>query len=235
LLHLVIAKRLNLDILIVEDELGLRNSIVDYLNAEDNICESCNSLNTALDKLSMAKFDCILLDIGLPDGDGLNLLTYLKSKLRDEAVIIISAKRTIEERIEGLNFGADDYISKPFHLAELKARMMAVYRRKQTNLSHIMKVNELSIDIIHRSIYINNNLLALTKKEFDIVLYFFANKGKIVSKSALAEYLWSEEQYLYSNLDFIYTHMKNLRKKLTDGGCNDYFKTIYGIGYKFEI
>jgi DNA-binding response OmpR family regulator len=168
-LHLVIAKRLNLDILIVEDELGLRNSIVDYLNAEDNICESCNSLNTALDKLSMAKFDCILLDIGLPDGDGLNLLTYLKSKLRDEAVIIISAKRTIEERIEGLNFGADDYISKPFHLAELKARMMAVYRRKQTNLSHIMKVNELSIDIIHRSIYINNNLLALTKKEFEIL------------------------------------------------------------------
>lgn len=224
-----------MEILVIEDEKGLRDSIVSYLNAGDNVCTGCDSYNSAITLLSAATFDSILLDIGLPDGDGLNLLNYLKSQVRNETVIIISAKQTTAEKIEGLNYGADDYISKPFHLAEINARLMAVHRRKLNNFSHVIRYNELAINIIHRQLYINNVLLILTRKEFDIVLYFLANKGKIISKNALAGHLWYEELDMHSNLDFIYTHIKNLRKKLTDAGCNDYIKTIYGIGYKFEV
>jgi DNA-binding response OmpR family regulator len=223
-----------LDILVIEDEKGLRDSVVSYLSAEDNFCTGCDSLSTAIATLSKTAFDCILLDIGLPDGDGLKVLSYLKSNMRNEAVIVISAKRTISEKIEGLNFGADDYLSKPFHLAEINARIMAIHRRKQNNFTHIVKYNELSINIIHREIYVNSVVLVVTKKEFDILLYFLVNKGKIISKNALAEHLWLDEIDLHSNLDFIYTHIKNLRKKLTDAGCADYFKTIYAIGYKFD-
>jgi DNA-binding response OmpR family regulator len=222
-----------LKILVIEDEQGLRENITDYLNVDGNICENCDSLATAINKLAVYRYDCILLDIGLPDGDGFTVLEYLKEHSKSEAVLIISARNSLDDKLKGLNIGADDYLTKPFHLAELKARLMAVFRRKTLNTNHILNFNEIAIDVLGHHIEINGSPVILTKKEFDMLLYFLANKGRIISKNAIAEHLWGDEMDMHDNFDFIYTHIKNLRKKMLDAGCNDYLKSVYGIGYKF--
>jgi DNA-binding response OmpR family regulator len=223
-----------LKILVIEDEQGLRENITLYLNVDGNICESCGSLTQAIGKLSMYQYDCVLLDIGLPDGDGFAVLDYLRKELKNEAVLIISARNSLDDKLKGLNIGADDYLTKPFHLAELKARLMAVYRRKALNSSHKIIFNEIAIDVMGRMVEINALPIILTKKEYDMILYFISNKGKVISKNAIAEHLWGDEMDMHDNFDFIYTHIKNLRKKLVDAGCNDYLKSIYGVGYKFS-
>lgn len=220
-------------ILVIEDEQGLRENITNYLNVDGNICESCSALKPALQKLSDYDYDCILLDIGLPDGDGFGVLEYLRTNQKNEAVLIISARNSLDDKLKGLNVGADDYLTKPFHLAELKARLMAVYRRKALNTNNKLSFNEISIDILGRTVEVNENAIILTRKEYDMLLYFIANKGKVISKNAIAEHLWGDEMDMHDNFDFIYTHIKNLRRKLLDAGGKDYLTSIYGLGYKF--
>ncbi|HMG07195.1 MAG TPA: response regulator transcription factor [Mucilaginibacter sp.] len=220
-------------ILVIEDEQGLRENITNYLNVDGNICESCSALSPALQKLSDYDYDCVLLDIGLPDGEGFDVLEYLRTNQKNEAVLIISARNSLDDKLKGLNVGADDYLTKPFHLAELKARLMAVYRRKALNTNNILVFNEISIDILGRTVEVNETAIILTRKEYDMLLYFIANKGKVISKNAIAEHLWGDEMDMHDNFDFIYTHIKNLRRKLLDAGGKDYLTSIYGLGYKF--
>jgi len=222
-----------LKLLVIEDEQGLRDNIANYFNEDGNICESCGNLSSAIDKLSNYDYDCVLLDIGLPDGEGFVVLDFLKAEMKNESVLVISAKNSLDDKLKGLNLGADDYLTKPFHLAELKARVFAVYRRKAFNTNNKLIFNEILIDLPGRTVEVNENPVILTRKEYDMLLYFIANKGKVISKNALAEHLWGDEMDMHDNFDFIYTHIKNLRKKLLDATENDYLKSVYGLGYKF--
>lgn len=221
-------------LLIIEDEVGLRDNITTYFNEDGNICENCADLASAIDKLANYNYDCVLLDIGLPDGEGFAVLDFLKQNRKDEAVLILSARNSLEDKIKGLNIGADDYLTKPFHLAELKARVASVYRRKASNSNNNLIFNEITINLPGRTVEVNGVNIIFTRKEYEMLLYFIANKGKVISKNAIAEHLWGDEMDMHNNFDFIYTHIKNLRKKLIDSGCQDYLKSIYGIGYKFS-
>ena len=221
-------------LLIIEDEQGLRETIEKYFTEDGSICEVCGDLKTAIEKIAVYEYDCILLDIGLPDGDGFAILEYLKSAGKNECVLIISARNSLDDKIKGLNIGADDYITKPFHLAELKARLLAIFRRKTFNGSSILNYKDINIDLLGRNVVVKDKTIVLTKKEYDMLLYFIANKGKVISKNAIAEHLWGDEMDMLDSFDFIYTHIKNLRKKLMEITGNDFFLSIYGVGYKFS-
>ena len=221
-------------LLIIEDEPSLLESIKQYFTEEGIICETSGDMTSALEKVSLYNYDCILLDVGLPDGNGLKLLEKIKALGKEEGVIIISARNSLDDKVAGLNYGADDYLVKPFHLAELKARVAAVYRRKAFKGNNLLQYEDISINLQSMDVKINQNNLSLTKKEYDMLLYFIANKGKVIAKNAIAEHLWKDEIDLADNYDFIYTHIKNLRKKLADLTGKDFIKSIYGIGYKFS-
>ncbi|MDB5006015.1 MAG: DNA-binding response regulator, OmpR family, contains and winged-helix (wHTH) domain [Mucilaginibacter sp.] len=220
-------------LLIVEDEQSLRETIEKYFTEEGSICEVCCDLKGALQKIAVYEYDCILLDIGLPDGDGFAILEYLKSSGKNECVLIISARNSLDDKIKGLNIGADDYITKPFHLAELKARLLAIFRRKTFGSNSLLNYKEISIDLSGRTVNVNDKEMTLTKKEYEMLLYFIANKGRVISKNAIAEHLWGDEMDMLDSFDFIYTHIKNLRKKLMELSGKDFFASIYGVGYKF--
>jgi len=220
-------------ILIVEDEVELCNSILMYLKGEQYICEVATNYTSALKKVDAFEYDCILLDITLPDGNGLKILQELKSNNKTDGVIIISARNSINERITGLNLGADDYLAKPFHLSELSARVAAIIRRRKFTGNNKISFNEISINTDSREASINQKQLDLTKKEYQLLLYFLVNKGKVISKNAIAQHLWGDDMSTSYNFDFIYTHIKNLRKKMQEAGCADYLKAVYGMGYKF--
>jgi DNA-binding response OmpR family regulator len=220
-----------LKILIIEDEKALSESISTYLKAQDYICETAFDFNAAIEKTELFDYDCILLDITLPGGSGLHILKALRENNKADGVLIISAKNSIDDKVEGLVSGADDYLSKPFHLSELSARIAAIIRRKKFDGNNIIQFNDICIDTQAKTAAINKTTLDLTKKEFELLLYFVSNKRRVISKNAIAEHLWGDE--MEGNLDFIYTHIKNLRKKLLEGGSADYIKSIYGMGYKF--
>jgi len=222
-------------ILIIEDEKVIRESIVTYMTDERYLCEIAVDYPSALEKIEMYDYDCILLDITLPGGNGLMLLKELKRVNRLDGVLIISARNAIDDRVEGLNLGADDYLTKPFHLSELSARVAAIIRRKKFEGNNDLLFNEICIDTFAKTISINKTPLELTRKEYDLILFFVTNKNRVISKNAIAEHLWGDEMDAIDNFDFIYTHIKNLRKKLTDAGCMDYIHSIYGMGYKFSI
>jgi DNA-binding response OmpR family regulator len=222
-----------LKLLIIEDEPSLRESIKKYFTDEGSICEVCSDLQTASQKILLYEYDCILLDIGLPDGNGLKLLQMLKRSGKEDGVVIISARDSLDDKLTGLNLGADDYLVKPFHLAELKARIIAVHRRKSFNGNNLLEYEGLSINLHSMEVKANDAVITLTKKEYDMLVYFIANKGKVVSKNAIAEHLWKDNIDMADSFDFIYTHIKNLRKKLQEHTGKDFFKSIYGIGYKF--
>jgi DNA-binding response OmpR family regulator len=221
-------------ILLIEDELSLRESIIAYFTGEGNICETAFDFKSALEKINIYNYDCILLDLTLPGGDGMELLRSIKKMNKEDGVLIISARHSLDDKLDGLNLGADDYLIKPFHLSELKARVTAIVRRKSYNGSNTIVFQEISIDTLAMRVTIGPNVLTLTRKEYDLLLYFIANKGKVISKNALAEHLWGDEIDLADHFDFIYTHIKNLRKKLVEAGCRDYIRSMYGVGYKFE-
>lgn len=222
-------------LLIVEDEKELSKSIVAYLKQENYLCEIAPDFKTALDKTESFDYDCILLDITLPDGNGLNVLKELKANNKTDGVIIISAKDSIDDRIAGLNLGADDYLAKPFHLSELSARIAAVIRRRRFDGNKVLVLNELTIDTLAKTVSVNGKGVDLTRKEYDLLLYLVSNKNRVVSKNAIAEHLSGDEADVFDNFDFIYAHMKNLKKKMVQAGCEDYIKSVYGMGYKFDI
>ncbi len=220
-------------ILVVEDEVELCKSIVAYLKGEQYVCEVANNYAAALKKIDSFEYDCILLDITLPDGDGLKILGELKNNGKTDGVIIISARNSINDRITGLNLGADDYLAKPFHLSELSARIAAIIRRRKFTGHNKIVFNEISINTVSKEILVHGSQLELTKKEYQLLLYFIVNKGKVISKNAITQHLWGDDMYAQDNADIIYTHIKNLRKKLQEAGSGDYLKAVYGMGYKF--
>ncbi|QHS58147.1 response regulator transcription factor [Chitinophaga agri] len=222
-------------ILIIEDEPALAKSIGAYLADENYLCEFAANFGQAIDKVSVYDYDCILLDLMLPGGDGLKILEEIKQQHKQDGVIIISAKNSLDDKIKGLQIGADDYLTKPFHLPELAARIYSVIRRKQFGNVNIIELNELKINLLAKSVTVNDQPVVLTKKEFDLLLYFISNKNKVISKSALAEHLSGDVADMFDSYDFIYVHIKNLKKKLTEAGCDNYLKTLYGTGYKWEI
>lgn len=221
-------------VLIIEDEPAISSSIKDYFKPNGVQCESAATAREALDKIGMYEYDCILLDLMLPDGDGFDILRELKRLNKTEGVIIISAKENLETRIDGFNLGADDYLTKPFHLSELLVRMQALIRRKNFNGSNIISFNEISVDVMGKSVTVNNTKLDITKKEIDLLLYLIGNQNKVLSKSAIAEHLSGDMADMLDNHDFVYAHIKNLKKKLTQAGAGDYIKTVYGLGYKWQ-
>jgi len=221
-------------ILIIEDETELAKSISEYLSGENYICEFAPDFGKAMEKIKDFQYDCILLDIGLPDGNGLAVLEELKNTNKQDGVIIISAKNALDDKIKGLQLGADDYLTKPFHLSELMARIYSIIRRKQFSNSNVIRQNELQIDLLAKSVTINDKTIVLTKKEFDLLIYFVGNKNKVISKSTLAEHLSGDFADMLDNHDFVYAHVKNLKKKLYEAGCDHYLKTVYGTGYKWE-
>ena len=216
----------HMKILIIEDELELAKSIATYLSEQHYLCEFAPTLQDALDKIQLYQYDCILLDIGLPDGNGLKLLEELKTQRKQDGVIIISAKNALDDKIHGLQLGADDYLTKPFHLSELTARIYSLIRRKQFNSSNIVVQNEIQIDLLAKTVVVNDLPVVLTKKEFDLLMFFIGNKNKVISKSTLAEHLSGDIADMLDNHDFVYAHVKNLKKKLQDAGSQSYIKTV---------
>ncbi|KQT17472.1 two-component system response regulator [Chryseobacterium sp. Leaf404] len=221
-------------ILIIEDEEELSKSIAEYLSEQHYLCESASTFQEAVNKTEVFHYDCILLDITLPDGNGLKILEELKKQKKQDGVIIISAKNALDDKIKGLEIGADDYLTKPFHLSELAARIYSIIRRKQFSSTNVVAQNELQIDLLAKTVSVNNSLIALTRKEFDLLVYFVGNKNRVISKSTLAEHLSGDFADMLENHDFVYAHVKNLKKKLYDAGCDHYLKTVYGTGYKWE-
>ncbi|MBO6185767.1 MAG: response regulator transcription factor [Chryseobacterium sp.] len=220
-------------ILIIEDEKELAQSIAEYLSEENYLCSFAANFREAIDKIENHEYDCIILDIMLPDGNGLEILQELKRQNKQDGVIIVSAKNAVDDRVNGLQLGADDYLTKPFHLSELMARVFSIIRRKQFENSNIIQQNELQIDLLSKTITVNREVVVLTKKEFDLLIYFVGNKNKVISKSTLAEHLSGDFADMLDNHDFVYAHVKNLKKKLYDAGCDHYLKTVYGTGYKW--
>tara|TARA_R110000796_G_scaffold37722_4_gene95406 strand:- start:320528 stop:321199 length:672 start_codon:yes stop_codon:yes gene_type:complete len=219
-------------ILIAEDELDLQQSIVTYLEKDGHICEVASNFEDANYKVHLHDYDIIILDINLINGSGLDILKILKKEKKKFPVLIISANNSLEDKLEGLDLGADDYLTKPFHLAELNSRIKAILRRGKFGGNATISFNEIKIDTESRTVYINDKIIVLTKKEFDLLLFFITNRGRVLSKEIIAEHLWGDHMDLADNFDFIYVHINNLRKKLTDEGAK-YIKTAYGSGYKF--
>ena len=220
-------------LLIVEDELDLLNSTCVYLQKEDFVCEPASNFFEAEDKLHSYNYDVVILDINLPDGNGLDLLKYVKEKSPETGVLIVSAKDSLDDKLKGLDLGADDYITKPFHLAELNSRVNSLLRRRKFEGNNNIIFEEIEIDPVAKIAMVNTKPLELTKKEYFLLLYFITNKNRVLTKEAIAEHLWGDNIDMVDNFDFIYTHMRNLRKKLKKSGANDYLQTIYGLGYKF--
>jgi DNA-binding response OmpR family regulator len=221
-------------LLLVEDEKDLSEAIVNFLSKEGYICEKVSSVNEAKEKVALYNYDCILVDIGLPDGSGLDVVHDIKKFRSNAGVIIISAKNSVDDKISGLDLGADDYLAKPFNLAELNSRIRSVLRRRNFDGNNEIVVNEITINPNDKVVKIKDSTLTLTKKEYDLLLFLVVNKNKVITKESIAEHLWGDEMDMADSFDFLYTHIKNLRKKLVDSGSQDYIKTVYGMGYRFN-
>ena len=222
-------------ILIIEDEKTLSDSILDYLVEEGHICEAVYNYNDAIYKIELYEYDCIVVDINLPDGSGLDIIRKIKKSSKSLGIIIISARNSLENRIEGLEIGADNYLTKPFHLAELNAHLKSINRRINFNGSEQIIINEIKLLPNEHTVFVNDKEVKLTKKEYELLVFFISNKNKVITKSGLAEHLWGDYMDMADSFDFIYTHIKNLRNKLLKEGCADYIKTVYGVGYKFDL
>ena len=221
-------------LLIIEDELSLNKSMVDYLSNQQYLCEAVTNYQDALEKIECYQYDCIVLDIMLPDGNGLQLLKHLKANNKIEGVIIISARNELDDKIKGIELGADDYLTKPFHLPELSVRISAIIRRKNLQGNNVLTFKDIQIDVLAKTVCINQHAITLTRKEYELLLYFIINKNRVLSKNAIAEHLWGDDMDMANNHDFIYTHIKNLRKKLIIAGADDNIQSVYGMGYKFS-
>ncbi|MEZ2445749.1 response regulator transcription factor [Chitinophaga sp. RCC_12] len=222
-------------VLLIEDEQQLADSIIRYLSGEHYLCEHAKSYQQAYEKIHLYEYECILLDLMLPGGNGIKLLEQIKEENKDTGVIIISARDAIDDKIKGLQTGADDYLAKPFHLSELSARIYSVIRRRKFQNSNIIEQNELKLDLLAKKVQVHQQEVFLTRKEFDLLMYFLGNQNRVLSKNALAEHLSGDIADMLDDHNFVYAHIKNLKRKLSEAGCDNYLKTIYGTGYKWEI
>ncbi|GEO23133.1 response regulator transcription factor [Cyclobacterium qasimii] len=219
-------------ILIIEDEIALQQSIAESLEKENFLVETAADYHSAVEKVFVYQYDCILLDIMLPKGSGLDILEELKKVGKAENVIIISAKDSLDDKLKGLELGADDYLTKPFHLAELNARVKAVLRRKNQQGKNTIELRNTVLDLNERQFFVNDKNIPLNRKEFDILNYFLLNKKRLVTKTGLAEHVWGDNSDQADNLDFVYYQIKNLRKKLQEAQAEIEIESTYGIGYK---
>ncbi len=221
-------------ILIVEDEKNLLETMTTFLQQEGFVCEMADSYFVAEDKLAAFDYDIIILDITLPDGNGLDLLEKIKISGNEAGVLIVSARNSLDDKLKGLDLGADDYITKPFHLSELNSRVRAVLRRRKFNGSKEITFRDFRLLPEEREVFVGDNKLQLTPKEYELLLYFVVNKNRVLTRQSIAEHLWGDYMDMADRFDFVYTHLNNLRKKIKRSGGNDYIKTVYGIGYKME-
>lgn len=222
-------------ILVIEDEPEMMGLIKQFLVDENYVVEEAGDFHSGLDKIISYDYDCILLDIMLPDGNGLELLQELKNLDKADSVIIISAKDSLDDKIKGLDLGADDYLTKPFHIAELNARIKSVIRRKKSDGRRLLELENVTINMEERSVLVNNQPMDLNRKEFDILVFLGMNKSRVVSKSAIAENIWGDYIDKANDFDFIYSQIKNLRKKLRDHEAKIDINAVYGMGYKLTL
>ncbi len=224
-----------MNILIVEDEKELAASMTDFLKESDYRCEAVYNYTQALGKINIYQYDCIIVDIMLPDGNGLELVRELKRNHSHSGVIIVSAKNALDDKIKGLDIGADDYLTKPFHLPELSARIKSIIRRRQFDGEQEVIFNEIHVLPDTRQVEVKEQPLELTPKEYELLLYFLSNRNRTLTREAIAEHLLGEQADMLDSFDFIYTHVKNLRKKIISAGGGDYVHTVYAIGYRFGV
>lgn len=222
-------------LLIVEDERQLSDGIVEYLSREDYICEQAFTFSEAMMRVETYDYDCILLDLMLPGGSGLDILRRVKQRCPQTGVIIVSAKDSLTDKVDGLRIGADDYISKPFHLPELSMRIFALMRRKNFVSTNILRTGMVTIDLLNKQVVVGDNALDLTKTEYELMLFLVENRRRVVSKSAIAEHLSGDMADMLDDFNFVYAHMKNLKSKLAEAGASECIKTYYGIGYKWML
>lgn len=221
-------------ILIIEDEKELLEAMKRFLGSEGFLCESVSDFFAAQNTLADFEYDIIILDLTLPGGDGLGLIDLIKSRNSKAGLLIVSAKNSLEDKIKGLDLGADDYISKPFHLAELNSRVKSLIRRRHFSGDNILIFNEIKINTISGEVFICEKKADLTRKEYEILLYFMTNRNRLITREAIAEHVWGDNFSFADSFDFIYSHIKNLRKKISNNNGKDYFHSIYGMGYKFS-
>jgi len=222
-------------LLIVEDNEQLVEEIATFLKENNFISEYALTLRKAKEKVELYQYDLVIVDLGLPDGDGLDLIPRIKEKDSETAIIVLTAKDSLDSKVKGLECGADDYLTKPFHKSELNARIRSILRRRKAGGSNTLKVNEISVDLNASQVTVNNTLLKLTRKEYDLLLFMIYNKNRLLTKESIAEHLWGDHIDQADNFEFIYNHIKNLRRKITRAGGKDYIKSMYGMGYKFLI
>lgn len=221
-------------ILIIEDERRLSDSIRKYLDSQGYLCEQAFNFGEAMLMAGSYDYDCVLLDLMLPGGDGLDILRAIRKRRSQEGVIIISAKDSVDDRVSGLEIGADDYLPKPFALPELSMRIYALIRRKEFSANNIMQSGGITIDLLSKKVTVGGQEVTLTRTEYELLLFFISNSGKVVSKSAIAEHLSGEMADMMDSFDFIYSHIKNLKSKLAKAGVSDCIKTVYGTGYQWK-
>lgn len=223
-------------ILIIEDEKELAGSIEKYFSCEGYVCECAFDYKTAAEKVCLYDYDCVIVDLTLPDGNGLDIVYRLKEQRAETGIIIVSARNSIGDKVKGLDIGADDYLAKPFNLSELNARVKSVIRRKNFGGLKEFKYNEIRILPDLRNVYVNDHLVELTPKEYDLLIYLVMNKERVLTKEAIVEHLWGDYMGIGADtFDALYTHMRKLRKKLQDLGAEDYIETVYAVGYKFTL
>ncbi|SHE82847.1 DNA-binding response regulator, OmpR family, contains REC and winged-helix (wHTH) domain [Mariniphaga anaerophila] len=223
-------------ILLIEDNTDLASGIEKYLSDEGYHCELSQTVEQALEKIQLYEYDCILLDISLPDGSGFVILEKLKQLGKQDGVIIISAKISLDDKLKGLSIGADDYLTKPFHLAELSMRIRALIRRRKFNGNNIIQQGGIHIDLAEKIVQYNGKTVEqLSPKEFELLILFISSPHRVLSKGSIAEHLAGDNADTFDNFDFVYAHVKNLKKKLKNAGCPGYIHTIYGMGYKFKV
>ncbi len=220
-------------ILIIEDEKDLRESMQSYLEQEGFLCETSKGFKDGFEKVNIYEYDCYVVDIMLPGGSGIQLIKEIKKAKKKGGIIIVSANNSLENKIEGLEIGSDDYLTKPFHLSELTARIKSIIRRRSFDGNSEISFNEIRINTDSREVKVGDKNIVLTTKEFELLIYFISNKGRVITKDSIVEHLWGDDMDQADSFDFIYTHIKNLRKKLVNAGSKDYLTTVYGIGYKF--
>jgi len=220
-------------LLIVEDNFQLADDLSKFLTENGFIVESAGTLNTAKEKVSVYDYDLVILDLGLPDGSGLDLISEIKRVKKDPGILIVTAKNSVEDKVMGLELGADDFITKPFHKAELNARIRSIIRRKSFKGNSTLQINRIKIDLDSREAFVDAHLVELTRKEYDLLVYFMYNMGRVLTKENIAEHLWGDHIDQADNFDFIYNHIKNLRKKLQNLGADNNIRSVYGMGYKF--